>query len=105
MWCFLDGIIKYHIEGLENKIGKLNAKSFAFQLWLGVSTLNKRLFTTNQRRFLLALFVRIHKFLFGEIRLSSFFKRVTSYFSTKPGSVETNSTLVVEVSNVNLQSI
>ena len=28
-----------------------------------------------------------------------------TYFSTKPGSVETNSTLVVEVSNVNLQSI
>ena len=55
MWCFLDGIIKYHIEGLENKIGKLNAKSFAFQIWLGVSTLSKRLFTTKQRRFLLIL--------------------------------------------------
>ena len=55
MWCFLDGIMKYHIEGLENKIGKLNAKLFAFQIWLGVSTLSKRLFTTNQRRFLLIL--------------------------------------------------
>ena len=32
--------------------------------------------------------------------LSSFFKRVTSYFSTKPGSIETKLTLVVEVSNV-----
>ena len=52
-----------------------------------------------------SLFVRLHKFLFGEIRLSSFFKRVTSYFSTKPGSIETNPTLVVEVSNVELISI
>ena len=52
-----------------------------------------------------SLFVRVHKFLFGEIRLSSFFKRVTSYFSTKPGSIETNPTLVVEVSNVKLISI
>ena len=55
MWCFLDGIIKYHIEGLENKIGKLNVKLFAFQIWFGVSTLSIRLFTTNQRRFLLIL--------------------------------------------------
>jgi hypothetical protein len=49
--------------------------------------------------------VRLHKFLFGEIRLSSFFKRVTSYFSTKPGSIETNPALVVEVPNVEYISI
>ena len=55
MWCFLDGIIEYHIEGLEKRNGKLNAKLFASQIWLGVSTLSKRLFTTNQRRFLLIL--------------------------------------------------
>jgi hypothetical protein len=49
--------------------------------------------------------VRVHKFLSGEIMLSSFFKRVTSYFSIKPGSVETNPALVVKVSRVNLISI
>jgi len=52
---FLDGIVKCHIEDLENKFGKLNAKLFALQIWLVVSTLVKRLFTPNQRRFPLIL--------------------------------------------------
>jgi hypothetical protein len=47
----------------------------------------------------------ISQFFCGEIMLSSFFKRVTSYFSIKPGSVETNPALVVKVSRVNLISI
>ena len=50
-----NGIIEYHIEYSENRNGRLNAKLFTFQIWLSVSTLSKRLFTTNQRRFLLIL--------------------------------------------------
>ena len=38
-------------------------------------------------RIVRSLFVILHKFLFGGIMLSSFFKRVTSYSSIKPGSV------------------
>ena len=105
MWFVSNGIIECHIENLQIEIGNRTPNCLRHHVWLDVSTFNKCLFTTNREDSCWSLFVRLHKFLFGEIRLSSFSKRVTSYFSTKPGSIETNPTLVVEVSNVKWISI
>ena len=104
MWCFHWNFWIPHLK-FRNRNGKLNVNLFASRFgWMFQRLVNVCLPPTRED-YLWSLFVKVHKFLFGEIMLSSFFKRVTSYFSTKPGSVETKSTLVVEVSNVNLQSI
>ena len=110
MWRVKDvvvsnGIIECHIEKLKVEMGSWTPNCLRLHIWLDVSTLHKLCLPPNRDDSCWSLFVRLHKFLFGEIRLSSFFKRVTSYFSTKPGSIETNPTLVVEVSNVKLISI
>ena len=106
MWCFLDGIIKCHIEGLENKFGKLNAKLFAFQIWLGVSTLSKRLFTTNQRRFLLILICEGSQFFVWRNKAFIFFQksdikpkdgRKTLSPLTNPPPIHPNRTQLVQV--------
>ena len=110
MWRVKDavvsnGIIECHIEKLKIEMGSWTPNCLRLHIWLDVSTLHKLCLPPNRDDSCWSLFVRLHKFLFGEIRLSSFFKRVTSYFSTKPGSIETNPTLVVEVSNVKFISI
>ena len=110
MWRVKDvvvsnGIIECHIEKLKVEMGSWTPNCLRLHIWLDGSTLHKLCLPPNRDDSCWSLFVRLHKFLFGEIRLSSFFKRVTSYFSTKPGSIETNPTLVVEVSNVKLISI
>ena len=102
--CFQWNCWKPHRE-YWNWIWNRTPTCLRHQVWLYVSTFDNVCLPPNQESLSWSLFVRFHKFLFGEIRLSSFFKRVTSYFSTKPGSIETNPTLVVEVSNVKLISI
>ena len=67
-----------HKDNMKNAIVDTNSLVRCF-------TKTNFMITTHQGSFR-SLFVMTHKFLFGEIRLSSFFKRVTSYFSTKPGS-------------------
>ena len=105
MWFVSNGIIECHIENkklkleIERQIVCVTMFGWMFQPLTNVCS------PPNREDSCWSLFVRLHKFLFGEIRLSSFSKRVTSYFSTKPGSIETNPTLVVEVSNVKLISI
>ena len=105
MWFVSNGIIECHIENIKIEIRNWTPNCLRHHVWLNVSTFNKCCLPPNREDSCRSLFVILHNFLFGEIRLSSFFKRVTSYFSTKPGSLETNSTLVVEVSNVKLISI
>ena len=105
MWFVSNGIIECHIENLKIEMGSWTPNCLRHHVWLDVSTLNKRLFTTKQRWFLLILICEASQFFVWRNKAFIFFKRVTSYFSTKPGSIETNPILVVEVSNVKLISI
>ena len=83
MWRVKDvvvsnGIIECHIEKLKVEMGSWTPNCLRLHIWLDVSTLHKLCLPPNRDDSCWSLFVRLHKFLFGEIRLSSFFKRVTS---------------------------
>ena len=90
---------------LEIENGNRTPNCLRHHVWLDVSTFNKCLFTTKQGGFLLILICETSQMFVWRNKAFIFFKRVTSYFSTKPGSIETNPTLVVEVSNAKLISI
>ena len=105
MWFVSNGIIECHIENLQIEIGNRTPNCLRHHVWLDVSTFNKCLFTTKQRGFLLILICETSQIFVWRNKAFIFSKRVTSYFSTKPGSIETNPTLVVEVSNVKWISI
>ena len=90
---------------LEIENGNRTPNCLRHHVWLDVSTFNKCLFTTKQGGFLLILICETSQIFVWRNKAFIFFKRGTSYFSTKPGSIETNPTLVVEVSNVKLISI
>ena len=60
MWRVKDvvvsnGIIECHIEKLKIEMGSWTPNCLRHHIWLDVSTLNKRLFTTKQRWFMLIL--------------------------------------------------
>ena len=55
MWFVSNGIIECHIENLKIEMGSWTPNCLRHHVWLDVSTLNKRLFTTKQRCFLLIL--------------------------------------------------
>ena len=88
---FFNEIVENHIESIGNGFWNKTPTCLRHQVWLYVSTFDNVCLPSNQESLSWSLFVRLHKFLFGEIRLSSFFKRVTSYFSRKPGSIEIDS--------------
>ena len=92
-------------QNLEIENGNRTPNRLRQHVWLDVSTFNKCLFTTKQGGFLLILICETSQIFVWRNKAFIFFKRVTSYFSTKPGSIETNPTLVVEVSNVKWISI
>ena len=79
MWRVKDvvvsnGIIECHIEKLKVEMGSWTPNCLRLHIWLDGSTLHKLCLPPNRDDSCWSLFVRLHKFLFGEIRLSSFSK-------------------------------
>ena len=99
-----NGIVEYHIENSEIEMGSWTPNCLLLDL-VGCFNASQTFVYHHPERFLLILICEGSQIFVWRNNAFIFFKRVTSYFSTKPGSIETKPTLVVEVSNVNLQSI
>ena len=87
-WCDVwrcgvsNGIVEYHIDNSENRMGSWTPNCLLLDL-VGFSTLRNVCLPPPRGDSCWSLFVRVHKFLFGEIMLSSFFQKSDILFLLK----------------------
>ena len=78
-----NGIIEYHIENLKIEMGSWTPNCLRLQIWLDVSTLNKLLFTTNQRWFVLILICEASQIFVWRNKAFIFFQKSDILFLHK----------------------
>ena len=83
MWFVSNGIIECHIENLKIEMGSWTPNCLRHHVWLDVSTLNKRLFTTKQRWFLLILICEASQFFVWRNKAFIFFQKSDILFLHK----------------------